>query len=254
MANTQLYNLNFHSKWGLRMTCTKFEGVSRHKHLPMCTYELLAGAYLQIRIKWSQSSCTVVFFIQSSGLHHARAWLCSGLHHGEISMAHILAHILKTTQWHGLGREPLVPYTICVQIMVNEINQHNPNNLLIKFRAFRRTPHRMKTIAVVFVSLPGVKFCISMIGFIQTASFNKQMSSNCEQYWLSAVKISIEWVSQSSLAKIQHISIQHQALIDIAWPVDHWWRIYASANSAIIVSGVYMMSQNNPVYTGYAIC
>ena len=110
----------------------------------------------------------------------------------------------------------------------------------------------MNTIVVVFISLPGVKLCISMIEFIQTVSFSKQMSSNCERYWLSAVKISIEWVSQSCLAKIQHI--QHQALIEIAWPVDHWWRIYASASSAIIVSGVYMMSQNNPVYTRYAIC
>ena len=70
--------LCFDSNWGLHISCNKYEGM---KHFPMCLYELLpAIGYLQIRIKWL-SSWTVVFIIESSGLHHTRAWLSSGLHH-----------------------------------------------------------------------------------------------------------------------------------------------------------------------------
>ena len=61
----------------------------------MFKYELLVAGYFQIRIKWSASSCTVIFIIQSNCFHHVRAWLCSGLHHRKISMAHILKNAMN---------------------------------------------------------------------------------------------------------------------------------------------------------------
>ena len=67
----------------------------RHNSFLMCPYELLPAIWhLQMRIKWS-SSCTAVFIIEYSGLHHARAWLSSGLDHWEIPTA----CFLKSAQW-----------------------------------------------------------------------------------------------------------------------------------------------------------
>ena len=95
MVSMQLFWIAFHSKWGLHITCNKHEGMQRFL---ICPYEVLpALGYLQIQIKWS-ALWTVVVITESSSLHHARAWLSSGLHQSEISMT----CILTTTQWFYL--------------------------------------------------------------------------------------------------------------------------------------------------------
>ena len=108
MVNMQLCNFVFHSKWSLRITCNKYEGVYRHYVLFLtCPYELLPTVawYLHIRIKWCPS-CAVVFIIESSSLHPP-------------GLGFPVVFIIGTFQWpiswkllnnctRGFGREPLV--------------------------------------------------------------------------------------------------------------------------------------------------
>ena len=151
MVNWQLYNLVFHSKWAWRITCNKYEDTFL-SYVPV--WIIPSWGYLQIRIKWSPS-CAVVFIIDSSSLHHP--WLGSPV-----------IFIIRKFQWplswkqlnectRGFSREPLVSQTICMQSCKLLWMKYTKLTLkYIKFCAFRRTPRRMKSTALVFISLPGV--------------------------------------------------------------------------------------------------
>ena len=123
-----------------------------HKYLsfycPKITFSMLI---------WLVKSTTVVFIRSPATQSVVFIPVASGLHHREIPMTNFSINIQRTRPWLWYRTFGVINW-VCANS--NDLNMATSHiNQWGESRYFYRSPSRMKTTAVVFISLPGVLMC-----------------------------------------------------------------------------------------------